>query len=64
MTQGIQQQAEIAGVNLVFCDTNIDVATTLACAQQMKTQGVQGVINFQVNQAQSPEFCAAYDKSR
>src|SRR5688572_19076559 len=61
VTQGIQAQAEIAGVNLVFCDTNTDVATTLACAQQMKTQGAQGVINFQVNQDQSPEFCAAYD---
>lgn len=61
VTQGIQQEVEKSGATYLFCDTNTDPATTLACAQQMKTGGAQGVINFQVNQAQSPEFCAAYD---
>jgi ribose transport system substrate-binding protein len=61
VTQGIQEEATKAGVNLIFCDTNTDPAATLACAQQMKTAGAEGVINFQITQAQSPEFCAAYD---
>ncbi len=61
VTQGIAAEVAKSGATYIFCDTNIDVATTLACAQQMKTAGAQGVINFQVNQAQSPEFCAAYD---
>ena len=61
VTQGIQAEVAKSGATLVFCDTNLDPATTLACAQQMKTGGAQGVINFQINQAQSPEFCAAYD---
>ena len=54
VTRGIQEQAEVAGANLVFCDTNTDPAETLACAQQMTTQGAQGVINFQVDQAAVP----------
>jgi ribose transport system substrate-binding protein len=61
VSQGIAQEIEKSGATYIFCDTNTDPAATLACAQQMKTGGAQGVINFQVNQAQSPEFCAAYD---
>jgi ribose transport system substrate-binding protein len=60
VTGGIQEQAEIAGANLVWCDSNTDPAKTLECAQQMATQGAQGVINFQVDQAQSPQYCEAY----
>ena len=61
VSQGIADEIAKSGATYLFCDTNTDPATTLACAQQMKTGGAQGVINFQVNQAQSPEFCAAYD---
>jgi ribose transport system substrate-binding protein len=61
VTKGIQEQAEIAGVDLVWCDTNTNPEQTLACAQQMKTQGAQGVINFQVDQAFAPQYCAEYD---
>jgi ribose transport system substrate-binding protein len=61
VTQGIQEQAEIAGANLVWCDTNIDPAQTLTCAQQMATQGAQGVINFQVDQNIAPDICNAYN---
>lgn len=61
VTQGIEEEMAKSGATYVFCDTNTDPAATLACAQQMKTAGADGVINFQITQAQSPEFCAAYD---
>jgi ribose transport system substrate-binding protein len=60
VTQGIQEQAEVAGANLVWCDTNTNPEETFACAQQMATQGAQGVINFQVDQQISPDICNTY----
>ncbi len=39
----------------------MDAAKALECAQLLGVQGAQGVINFQVDQASSPEICAAYD---
>jgi ribose transport system substrate-binding protein len=60
VTNGIIEQADIAGANLVWCDTNTTAEDTLACAQQMATQGAQGVINFQVDQALAPSYCETY----
>jgi ribose transport system substrate-binding protein len=61
VTNGIIEQAEIAGVNLVWCDTNTNPEETFSCAQQMATQGAQGVINFQVDQQISPDICNTYN---
>ena len=61
VTAGIQEQAEIAGANLVWCDTNTTSEDTFACAQQMATQGAQGVINFQVDQTIADNICDTYD---
>ena len=52
--------ATAAGQDLLFCDSEIDAAKALACAQNLKVQGVQGVLNFQVFQDSSPEICTAY----
>ncbi len=60
VSDGIIQAAKDAGQELIFCDSKIDAAEALACAQQMKVQGAQGVLNFQVFQDSSPEICAAY----
>jgi ribose transport system substrate-binding protein len=60
VTRGIQEQAEIAGADFVWCDTNTNPEQTLACAQQMATQGAEGVINFQVDQAFAPQYCETY----
>ena len=49
-----------AGQELLFCDSEIDAAKALACAQNLKVQGAEGVLNFQVFQDSSPEICAAY----
>jgi ribose transport system substrate-binding protein len=60
VSNGIKEQAEIAGAELVFCDSKLDTPTALACAQQFAVQGVQGVLNFNVDQKASPQICDAY----
>jgi ribose transport system substrate-binding protein len=60
VSDGIKKAATEAGVDLVFCDSQIDAAKALECAQNLKVQGVQGVLNFQVFQDSSKEICAAY----
>ncbi len=60
VSDGIKRAAEEAGQELVFCDSEIDAAKALACAQNLQVQGVQGVLNFQVFQDSSPEICEAY----
>jgi ribose transport system substrate-binding protein len=60
VSDGIREAAADAGQELVFCDSEIDAAKALSCAQNLKVQGVQGVLNFQVFQDSSPEICAAY----
>ena len=61
VSNGIKEQAEIAGAELVFCDSKLDTPTALACAQQFAVQGVQGVLNFNVDQLASPNICEAYN---
>lgn len=61
VSNGIKEQAEIAGAELVFCDSKLDTPTALACAQQFAVQGVQGVLNFNVDQLASPNICTAYN---
>jgi ribose transport system substrate-binding protein len=60
VSDGIRDAAADAGQELVFCDSEIDAAKALSCAQNLNVQGVQGVLNFQVFQDSSPEICAAY----
>jgi len=60
VSDGIKQAAADAGQELAFCDSQIDQAKALECAQNLKVQGVQGVLNFQVFQDSSPEICEAY----
>jgi len=61
VSDSIRRAASDAGQELLFCDSEIDAAKALACAQNLKVQGAQGVLNFQVFQDSSPEICAAYD---
>ena len=60
VSDGIKVASTAAGQELAFCDSEIDAAKALACAQNLKVQGVQGVLNFQVFQDSSPEICTAY----
>ncbi len=60
VSDGILQAGKDLGQDVFFCDSKIDTATALDCANQMKVQGVEGVLNFQVDQKSSPEICNAY----
>ncbi len=59
ISEGIKAQAKRAGVKLVFCDTAGDVSKALDCAKSMKTQGVQGILQFQHVTKASPAICKA-----
>ena len=59
ISEGIKEQAEKAGVELIFCDTGGDVTKALDCANTFKTRGVQGVLQFQHVTEASPSICAA-----
>jgi ribose transport system substrate-binding protein len=62
VSDDIRKQAKTAGANLVFCDSQLDAAKALDCAKSFKTQGVQVIINFQVDEKSSPRICAAGPK--
>ena len=59
VSNGIKQQAKVAGAKLVFCDSALDAAKALDCAKTFKTQGVQGYLNFDVFQNASASICKA-----
>lgn len=59
VTDSVTAQAEAAGAELVVCDSGLDGAKALECAQNFKTQGVQGYLNFQVDANVAAAICAA-----
>lgn len=59
ISEGIKAQVRRSGAKLVFCDTGGDVAKALDCARTMKTQGVQGILQFQHDTKSSPAICKA-----
>lgn len=58
----IEQAAKKYGVQLVECDSNLDAQKAINCAAQFKTQGVQGIANFQLDVTAAPRVCAAGPK--
>ena len=54
-----QSAAKKYNVKLVSCDTQLSIEKAITCAQLFKSQHVQGIANFQGNQAASPRICAA-----
>lgn len=59
VSDDIRAQAEIAGLEFLFCDSEIDAAKALECARNFETQGVDGIINFQLDETAAPQICAA-----
>jgi ribose transport system substrate-binding protein len=59
VSDGIKAQARRAGANLVFCDSQVDAAKALDCAKNFKTQNVDVIVNFQVDEKAAPNICAA-----
>ena len=60
--KSIERAAKANGVKLVECDSNLDAQKAINCAAQLKTQGVQGIINFQLDATAAPRVCAAGPK--
>jgi ribose transport system substrate-binding protein len=60
--KGIEAAAKKAGVTLVECDSNLDAQKAINCAAQLKSQGVQGIANFQLDTKAAPRVCAAGPK--
>ena len=61
VTNSIKDEAaKVPGLEIVVCDSEIDAAKALACAQNLKVQNVQAVLNFQLYEDSSPEVCTAY----
>lgn len=59
VSDDIKAQAEVAGLELLFCDSELDAAKALECARTFNTQGVQGIINFQLDATAAPQICEA-----
>ena len=60
--KSIEAAAKAAHVQLVECDSNLDAQKAINCAAQFKTQGVQGIANFQLDATAAPRVCAAGPK--
>jgi ribose transport system substrate-binding protein len=60
--KSIERAAKANGAQLVECDSNLDAQKAIACAAQFKTQGVQGILNFQLDATAAPRVCAAGPK--
>ena len=57
LTLGVQEQAEAAGIDLRFCDSQFDAAKALQCANDLATQGIDGLFNMQVDAASAANIC-------
>jgi ribose transport system substrate-binding protein len=62
VTKGLQKAAKANGAELLVCDSQIDAQKAINCAAQFKTQGVQGIANFQLDATAAPRVCAAGPK--
>ena len=60
--KSFQDAAKKYNVKLVSCDSRLSIEQAITCAQLLKSQNVQGIANFQGNQAASPRICAAGPK--
>jgi ribose transport system substrate-binding protein len=59
VTDSMKRNARLAGATLVVCDSQLDGQKALDCAKTFKTQGVQGYLNFQVDQKLAGAICKA-----
>lgn len=55
----VEEQIEIAGAELVTCDSQADAAKAVDCARQFEVQGVDAQITFQADTNAAPRVCEA-----
>jgi ribose transport system substrate-binding protein len=59
VSDSVRKQAQLAGAQLVYCDSKGDGAAALACAKNFKVQGVKGYLNFQSDAKSADAICSA-----
>jgi ribose transport system substrate-binding protein len=62
VTDSVKKQAQLAGAQLIYCDSKGDGATALACAKNFTVQGVKGYLNFQSDAKSAAAICSAGPK--
>lgn len=60
--KSIEAAAKANGVDLVECDSDLDAQKAINCASLFKSEGVQGIANFQLDSSAAPRVCAAGPK--
>lgn len=55
---GMEEAAEVAGAELITCDSKLDAAEALNCARQFRTREVDGLVTFQADAAAAANICA------
>ncbi|MCD7060617.1 sugar ABC transporter substrate-binding protein [Pelagibacterium xiamenense] len=55
---GMEEAAEVAGFELMTCDSKFDAAEALNCARQFRTRDVDGLVTFQADAAAAANICA------
>jgi len=58
ISDGVRAQAAIAGVDLVTCDANVDLAAVDGCMKKLTDAGIKGLIQFQGQLKLPSEVCA------
>ena len=59
VSDSIKREAKLSGAKLEFCDSQLDAAKALACAQLFKVKHVQAYLNFQLDAAAGPSIYKA-----
>ena len=59
VSDSIKREAKRSGAKLEFCDSQLDAAKALACAQLFKVKKVQAYLNFQLDAAAGPAIYKA-----
>ena len=60
VSQGIREQAAVAGVELIECDSRSEADTAILCARQLADLGAEAVLNFQSVAEASGRVCTAH----
>lgn len=56
---GVLAAAKQLGVQVVTCDSALTVPKAISCVQSFTSEGVQGIAEYQQDQAAAPRVCAA-----
>jgi ribose transport system substrate-binding protein len=60
--QGVEAVAKKDHVQVVTCDSDLSVPQAISCVEAFKTEGVQGIADYQSDEAAAPRVCAAGPK--